>query len=112
MNRLPEERNRILVKERSRQEYTFSRPGREELGQCTSRSEAFDLMMLMKAQLLAAEKREECLEKMLKTAVSATATQPPTAVTKAKQILAEHPVQSSTASLAEFLHGKIHGMTT
>ena len=51
--------------------------GREEVEQRTSRSEVSDLMMLMKAQLLAAEKREERLEKMLKTAVSATAAQPP-----------------------------------
>ena len=49
--------------------------GREELDQHTSRSEVSDLMMLMKGQLLAAEKREERLEKMLKTAVSATTAQ-------------------------------------
>ena len=60
--------------------------GREELEQCTSRSEVSDLIMLMKAQFLAAEKREERLKKMLKTAVSATAAQPPAAVMKSKQI--------------------------
>ena len=68
----------------------------------TSRSEVSDLMMLMKAQLLAAEKREERLEKMLKTAVSATAAQPSAALMKSKQISAERPVLLSTASLAEF----------
>ena len=45
--------------------------GREEVEQPTSRSEVSDLMMLMKAQLLAAEKLEERLDKMLKAAVSA-----------------------------------------
>ena len=73
--------------------------GRED---CTSRSEVYDLMMLMKTQLLAAEKREERLEKMLRTSVSATAAQPPAAVMKSKQISAERPVLLSTASLAEF----------
>ena len=78
--------------------------GREEVEQRTSRLEVSDLMMLMKAQLLAAEKREERLEKMLRTAVSATAAQPPAAVMKSKQISAERPVllALSTASLAEF----------
>ena len=59
-------------------------------------------MMLMKTQLLAAEKREESFEKMLTTAVAAPAEQPPTAVMKAKQISAERPVLLSTASFAEF----------
>ena len=76
--------------------------GREELEQRTSRSEDSDLVMLMKAQFLAAEKREERLEKMLKTEVSATAAQLPAAVMKSKQISAERPVLLSTASLAEF----------
>ena len=76
--------------------------GREELDQRTKGLEVSDLMMLMKTQLLAAEKREERLEKMLKPTVTATATQPPTAVMKSKQISSERPVLLSTASLAEF----------
>ena len=84
--------------------------GREELEQRTSRSEVSDLMMLMKAQLLTAEKREERLDEMLKTVVSATAAQPPAAVMKLKQISAERPVLLSPQVWRNFLRGKSHCM--
>ena len=92
--------NRLLMK--GRQPIFETIIGKVLLEQRTSRSEVSNLMMLMKAELLEAEKREERLEKMLKTVVSATAAQPPAAVMKSKQISAERPELLSTASLAEF----------